>query len=66
MKRERKIFFVNGWLNSFVGAQKSPEALRVVNSFLESPSIDPDLRLKIVEVKDELERTVRIRARYGD
>jgi aminopeptidase N len=66
MKRERKIFFVNGWLNSFVGAQKSPEALRVVNGFLESPAIDPDLRLKIVEVKDELERTVRIRAKYGD
>jgi aminopeptidase N len=64
MKRERKIFFVNGWLSSFVGAQKTPEALKVVNSFLESPVIDPDLRLKIIEVKDELERTVRIRAKF--
>jgi aminopeptidase N len=66
MKRERKIFFVNGWLGSFVGGQKTPEALTIVNAFLENPGIDPDLRLKIVEVKDELERTVRIRAKYGD
>ncbi len=65
MKRERKIFFVNGWLSSFVGAQKTREALTIVNAFLENPAIDPDLRLKVVEVKDELERTVRIRAKYG-
>jgi hypothetical protein len=39
--------------------------LKVLNGFLEKPAIDPDLRLKIVEVKDELERTVRIRAKYG-
>lgn len=65
MKRERKIFFVNGWLNSLVGNQKSPEALKVVNGFLESPALDPDLRLKVVEVKDGLERIVRIRSRFG-
>jgi aminopeptidase N len=65
MKRDRKIFFVNGWLNSFVGSQKSPEALKIVDAFLANPSIDPDLRLKIVEVKDELERTVRIRSKYA-
>ena len=66
MKRERKIFFVNGWLGSFVGAQKSADALRIVNNFLADPKIDPDLRLKTVEVRDELERTVRIRSKYGD
>jgi aminopeptidase N len=66
MKRERKIFFVNGWLSSFVGNQKSPEALKIVNAFLESPALDPDLRLKVVEVKDELERTVKIRSKYRD
>jgi aminopeptidase N len=63
MKRERKIFFVNGWLNSFVGSQKSPAALKIVNTFLENPGLDPDLRLKVIEVRDELERTVRIRAK---
>jgi aminopeptidase N len=66
MKRDRKIFFVNGWLQSFVGEQKSPEALEIVNRFLADPKIDPDLRLKIVEVKDELERTVKIRSRYAN
>jgi aminopeptidase N len=65
MKRERKIFFVNGWLSSFVGAQKTPDALTIVTNFLAIPTIDPDLRLKIVEVKDDLQRTVRIRAKYG-
>jgi aminopeptidase N len=64
MKRERKIFFVNGWLSSFVGSRKSPEALEIVNQFL-GGNLDPDLRLKVLEVKDELERTVRIRATYG-
>jgi aminopeptidase N len=65
MKRERKIFFVNGWLSSFVGSQKSAEALGIVNAFLQSPNLDPDLKLKVVEVKDELERTVRIRAQFS-
>jgi aminopeptidase N len=66
MKRERKIFFVNGWLNSFVGSQKSAAALSVVSGFLNDPALDADLRLKVLEVKDELERTVRIRAKFGD
>jgi aminopeptidase N len=61
LKRERKIFFIVDWLDSFVGNQHSPEALRNVDDFLKNP-VDPDLRLKILEVRDELERTVRIRA----
>ena len=62
MKRERKIFFVNGWLASFVGAQRTRESLEIVDDFLASPTLDADLRLKILEARDELERTVRIRA----
>jgi len=62
LKRERKIFFVNNWLASFVGNQYSPAALKTVDEFLKQNSADPDLRLKILEVRDELERTVRIRA----
>jgi aminopeptidase N len=62
LKRERKIFFVNNWLASFVGNQYSPAALKIVDDFLKQNSADPDLRLKILEVRDELERTVRIRA----
>ena len=64
MKRERKIFFVLGWLNAFIGGQQSEEAVREVREFLQSGAVDKDLRLKILEVSDELERTVKIRVRY--
>jgi hypothetical protein len=62
LKRERKIFFVVNWLASFVGNQSSPAALKAVDDFLKQNRSDPDLRLKILEVRDELARTVRIRA----
>ncbi|HVW83978.1 MAG TPA: M1 family aminopeptidase, partial [Bryobacteraceae bacterium] len=64
MKRQRKIFFINGWLASFVGTETSAEAQRIVAAYLERKDLDPDLRLKVLEVKDDLDRTVRIRARW--
>lgn len=66
LKRNRKIFFVNGWLGSFIGGQKSEQALNIVNKFLaDNPNLDKDLRLKILENVDGLERAVKIRAKYG-
>jgi aminopeptidase N len=66
LKRNRKIFFVNGWLGSFIGGQKSEQALNIVNKFLaDNPNLDRDLRLKILENSDNLERAVKIRAKYG-
>jgi len=64
IKRQRKIFFVNGWLSSFVGNQNSPAAQKIVEAFLARGDLDSDLRLKVLEVKDELDRAVRIRARW--
>jgi aminopeptidase N len=70
VKRQRKIFFVLGWLNAFIGGQQSAAAQSQVRDFLASagkpggPTLDPDLRLKILEVSDELDRTVRIRQKY--
>jgi len=64
MKRERKIFFVLGWLNAFVGGQQSAGALAEVQELLRRGALDQDLRLKILEVMDELERTVKIRQKY--
>jgi aminopeptidase N len=62
LKRNRKIFFVNGWLSSFIGGQKSEQALNIINKFLENnPNLDKDLRLKILENSDNLERAVKIR-----
>jgi aminopeptidase N len=67
LKRTRKIFFVNGWLSAFVGGQCNAEALATVNSFLErEQSLDRDLRLKVLEVTDGLERCVRIRNKYAN
>jgi len=66
LKRSRKIFFVNGWLGAFIGGQKSEQALAVVNKFLnDSPNLDNDLRLKILENVDLIERAIKIRAKYG-
>jgi len=63
IKRERKIFFVLSWLNAFIGGQQSAEALATVRDFLEAGKLDRDLKLKVMEVMDELERTVRINAK---
>ena len=66
LKRTRKIFFVNGWLGAFIGGQKSEQALNIVNKFLtDNQNSDRDLRLKILENSDNLERAVKIRAKYG-
>ena len=64
VKRQRKIFFGLAWLNAFIGGQQSPAALALVQEFLRIAPLDKDLRLKILEVSDELERTVKIRQRY--
>jgi aminopeptidase N len=66
LKRNRKIFFVNGWLAAFIGGQKNRQALEIVNKFLaDNPSLDKDLRLKILENVDVIERAVKIREKYG-
>ncbi|HVF49094.1 MAG TPA: M1 family aminopeptidase [Pyrinomonadaceae bacterium] len=66
LKRTRKIFFVNGWLAAFIGGQCSDDALKVVRDFLaRETALDRDLRLKVLEASDGLERCVRIRAKFG-
>jgi aminopeptidase N len=64
IKRERKIFFVLGWLNAFIGGQQSAAAQAEVHEFLSAAPLDKDLQLKILEVSDELDRTVKIRQRF--
>jgi aminopeptidase N len=64
IKRERKIFFALGWLNAFIGGQQSAAAQAQVHEFLKSATLDKDLQIKILEVSDELDRTVKIRKRY--
>ncbi|MGB9180088.1 MAG: hypothetical protein WCB68_12645, partial [Pyrinomonadaceae bacterium] len=66
LKRTRKIFFVNGWLAAFIGGQCQKRALDTVQNFLRrEASLDRDLRLKVLEATDGLERCVRIRTKYA-
>jgi aminopeptidase N len=65
LKRERKIFFVNNWLAAFLGGQQSAQSVATVKRFLREAKLDPDLRRKVLEHLDGLERTVRIRRRFG-
>lgn len=67
LKRTRKIFFVNSWLAAFIGGQKDERALKIVQKFLdEEKTLDKDLRLKVLEAVDGLERTVRIRSTFAN
>jgi aminopeptidase N len=65
LKRTRKIFFVERWLGAFIGGQTTAEGVTTVKQFLREAKLDPDLRRKVLEHLDGLERTVRIRRKYG-
>jgi aminopeptidase N len=64
VKHERKIFFMLAWLNAFIGGQQSAQAQKQVHDYLKTAELDRDLKLKILEVVDELDRTVKIRDKY--
>jgi len=52
-------------LGAFIGGQRSAEALAIVNKFLaDNPGLDNDLRLKILENVDLIERAVNIRRKF--
>ena len=66
IQRNRRIFFLGSWLGGFIGGQHSPAALAAIDDFLgKRPSLPLDLRQKILQTRDELERTVKIRQRYA-
>jgi len=65
LKRTRKIFFVGNWLAAFIGGQTGRGALADVAAFLRRSDVDPDLRLKVLEAMDGLERAVRIREKFA-
>jgi aminopeptidase N len=65
LKRTRKIFFVNNWLAAFVGGQCDARAVSAVRDFLAREALDRDLRLKVLETADGLERCVRVRTKFA-
>jgi aminopeptidase N len=61
----RRIFFLGSWLGAFLGGHTSEAALQAVKGFLsDHPGLPKDLRQKVLQSSDELERTVRIRTRW--
>ena len=66
IKRDRKIFFLVDWLDAFIDGQHSPAADAEVREYLRTASLEPDLRLKILQAVDELDRTVAIRRKFPD
>jgi aminopeptidase N len=67
IQRNRRIFFLGSWLGGFIGGQRSPQALEQIDAFLgRRPALPLDLRQKILQTRDDLERTVRIRAVFAN
>jgi aminopeptidase N len=66
IKLHRKIFFMGAWLGAFIDGQHSAEAQAAVHAWLAAAKIDPDLRLKVLEVSDALDRTVLIRKTFPE
>jgi len=62
----RKIFFLMGWLSAFVEGQQSATALTEVHEYSRTAALDNDLRLKILQAVDELDRTVMIRRKFSE
>ncbi len=62
IQAHRRIFFLGAWLGAFLGGQTTPEARDAVRQYLlDHPDLPRDLRQKVLQQADELERTVRIR-----
>jgi aminopeptidase N len=66
IKQHRKIFFLGAWLEVFIEGQNSAQAQATVHAWLAQQTIDPDLRLKVLEVSDSLDRTVLIRQKFAE
>jgi aminopeptidase N len=64
IQQHRRIFFLGSWLGAFIGGHRTEEAARIVRDWLAShPALPADLRQKVLQTSDELDRTVAIRAR---
>jgi aminopeptidase N len=60
IQRTGDIFFPAAWLNATFRNYQDPEALRIVNEFLNAhPNYNPQLKKKILQAVDGLERAAR-------
>lgn len=62
IQRNRRIFFLGNWVGATLDGQRSARSLELVDDMLRRrPAMALDLREKILQSRDELERTVAIR-----
>ncbi len=65
VKANRRIFFMPAWLDAFVNAHADADALQIVDTALQTCDFDADVKKKLLQSRDGLARTVRIRDRFG-
>ena len=66
IQKNRRIFYLGSWINAFIDGHTSDAALSIVRLFLaQRPDLPPDLRAKVLQAVDDLERTVRIRRTFS-
>lgn len=66
VKQNRKIFYMPAWLDAYLNAHDSPEAMAVVQEFLKKAQLTQDVRSKVLQSLDSLSRTVAIRAAWRE
>ena len=65
VKKNRKVFFMPAWISAFVNGHSSQEALDIVNRFLaEYSNLSIDIRRKVLQSLDSLQRAVAIKKRW--
>ncbi len=66
VKAHRRIFFMPAWIDAFVNAHASTDALSIVERFLDRhPDLPVDVRRKVLQSTDDLRRAVAIRKRFA-
>ncbi len=66
IQQNRRIFFLGSWLGATLNGQTERAALTLVDNWLAAhQTLAPDLRQKVLQARDDLERTVRIRERFA-
>jgi aminopeptidase N len=66
LRDNRRIFFLPRWLDAFIGGHSSADALAIVDAFLDAnPTLPVDVRRRVLQSRDELERAVRIRQAFS-
>ena len=64
IQQNRRIFFLGNWVGAAFDGQRSADALASVDDMLRRRPLPRDLREKILQSRDELERTVAIRRAF--